>query len=282
MRSMYHPRRIIKSVIIYVILILGAVVMTFPFYYMFVTSLKESAYIFSFPPQLIPNPPTLQNYATVWQRADFSRYFINTVTITLPAVLLNVLLSTLTAYGFARYDFPFKETFFSLLIATLSVPGLLLVIPQFDIISRIRWLMDNKITLILTGGIGGIAFNAFFLRGFFESIPIEYEESAEIDGANAWQRFMHIAFPQSLPAVGALTIMSFLGIWDDYFWPSLILTSKKNWTLPIGIMTFKGEHSVQWNLLFAGTMISLAPVLIIYVVFQKYFIQSVSEGGLKL
>lgn len=274
--------KIIINVIIYVILILGAIIMAFPFYYMFITSLKESAYIFSFPPQLIPKPMTFQNYVTVWKEADFARYFVNSVTITLPAILLNVLLSTLTAYGFARYNFPFKETFFSLLIATLAVPGLLLIIPQFDIISKIKWLMDNKVTLIFTGGIGGIAFNAFFLRGFFEAMPVEYEESAEIDGANAWQRFIHIVFPQALPAVGALTIMSFMGIWDDYFWPSLILSSKNNWTLPIGIMGLKGQFSVQWNILFAGTMISLLPVLVIYVIFQKYFIQSVSEGGLKL
>ena len=113
-------------------------------------------------------------------------------------------------------------------------------------------------------------------------MPVEYEERAEIDWANAWQRIIHIVFPQALPAVGALTIMSFMGIWDDYFWPSLILSSKNNWTLPIGIMGLKGQFSVQWNILFAGTMISLLPVLVIYVIFQKYFIQSVSEGGLKL
>ncbi|TDX13278.1 MULTISPECIES: carbohydrate ABC transporter permease [Petrotoga] len=272
----------IINIIVFCILILGAIIMTFPFYYMFITSLKETSYIFTVPPQLIPKPATFQNYITVWKETDFARYFVNSVTITLPAIILNVLLSTLTAYGFARYNFPGKETFFSLLIATLAVPGLLLIIPQFDIVSKIRWLMDNKITLILTGGIGGIAFNAFFLRGFFEAMPVEYEESAELDGANAWQRFIYIVFPQALPPVGALTIMSFLGIWDDYFWPSLILTSKNNWTLPIGIMTFKGQFSVQWNVLFAGTMISLAPVLVVYVLFQKYFIQSVSEGGLKL
>ena len=274
-------RRQRMNVFVFVILSVGVVIMIFPFYYMFITSLKQAAYVFTVPPQLIPKPATFGNYVFVWKEANFGRYFLNSVTITIPGVALNVFLSALTAYGFARYDFPFKEFVFSLLIATLSVPGLLLIIPQFQIVSRFRFLIDNKLTVILTAGASSIAFNAFFLRGFFESLPKEIEESAEIDGCNALQVFWYIVVPMARPAIGTLAIMSFLGIWDDYFWPSLILQSKHNWTLPIGIMALKGQHTVRWNLIFAGTMIAVTPVLIIYFVLQKYFVKAVSEGGLK-
>ncbi|HCZ05545.1 MAG: multiple sugar transport system permease protein [Thermotogota bacterium] len=270
------------NISILVVLLLGAVVMVFPFYYMFITSLKQAAYVFTVPPQLIPKPATFENYIFVWKEANFGRYFLNSVTITVPGVALNVFLSALTAYGFARYDFPLKEVIFSLLIATLSVPGLLLIIPQFQIVSRFGFLIDNKLTVILTAGAGGIAFNAFFLRGFFEGLPKEIEESAEIDGCNAFQVFWYIVMPMARPAIATLVIMSFLGIWDDYFWPSLILQSKHNWTLPIGIMALKGQHTVRWNLIFAGTMIAVTPVLIIYFLLQKYFVKAVAEGGLKL
>lgn len=275
-------KRKISRTTIFVLLLMGAVIMAFPFYYMVITSFKTSTYIFSTPPQLIPNPATFDNYKEVWNMASFSKYFLNSTIIVIPAVLLNVFLSSLTAYGFARFKFPGKELWYTVLLATLSVPGILLIIPQFNMISHFKFFMDNKFTIILTSGIGGIAFNAFFLRGYYESMPVEYEESAEIDGCNAFQTYFYIALPQSLPAIASLIIMSFLGVWDDYFWPSLILRSKDNWTLPIGIMALRDQHSVQWNLIFAGTMISLIPVLIIYFVFQKYFIKTVSEGGLKM
>ncbi|ABV33788.1 MULTISPECIES: carbohydrate ABC transporter permease [Pseudothermotoga] len=271
----------LMNTFVFAALVVGAMVMIFPFYYMFITSLKQAAYVFTIPPQLIPKPATFENYAFIWKEADFGQYFLNSVMITIPGVLLNVFLSALTAYGFARYRFPLKEMVFSLLIATLSVPGLLLIIPQFQIISKFKFLMDNKLTVILTAGISGIAFNAFFLRGFFEGLPKEIEESAEIDGCNAFQIFWHIVIPMARPAIATLAIMSFLGIWDDYFWPSLILQSKHNWTLPIGIMALKGQHTVRWNLIFAGTMIAVVPVIIIYFLLQKYFVKTVAEGGLK-
>ncbi|HDP77685.1 MAG TPA: carbohydrate ABC transporter permease [Mesotoga infera] len=275
-------KKIITSIIIYVSLILGAVIMCFPFYYMIITSLKESAYIFTIPPQLVPDPATLKNYVSVWIEADFKLYFWNSVKITVPAVLLNVFLSSLTAYGFARFKFPGKELWFSILIATLAVPGLLLTIPQFDMVRRVKFLMDNPLTIMLTSGIGSVAFNAFFLRGFFEGIPVELEEAAELDGCNAFKTFWKVAMPMARPALATLVILSFMGVWDDYFWPSLILRERSQWTLPIGILGFRAQHSVQWHLLFAGTMIAILPVLVIYVVFQKYFVKTVAEGGLKL
>jgi multiple sugar transport system permease protein len=249
---------------------------------MVATSFKESAYIFTVPPQIIPNPATLSNYSEVWQEANFKLYFWNSVKIVVPAVLLNVLLSSLTAYGFARFDFPGKEILFSLLIATLAVPGLLLIIPQFDIVSNFRFLMDNPLTIIMTSGIGSIAFNAFFLRGFFESIPKELEEAAELDGCNIFKTYLYVAMPLAGPALATLVIMSFLGVWDNYFWPSLILRDKTQWTLPIGILGFKAQHGAQWHLLFTGTVIAILPVLIIYFIFQKYFVKAVAEGGLKI
>jgi len=281
----HHKVRVINIFgrsFLYFMLIGGAFIMLFPFIYMISTSFKPIAYLFRVPPELIPPHPTFKNYVRVWEEFGFARYFLNSVTITVPAVLLNVFLSSLTAYGFAKFKFPGKEIWFTVLIATLAVPGLLLVIPQFDMIRRIRFFMDNRFTIILTSGIGGIAFNAFFLRGFFEAIPQEMIDAAEIDGCNQFQIYYRIILPLSKPALATLAILSTLGTWDDYFWPSLILSSESKWTLPLGIVAFQGEHGVQWNMVFAASIIALIPVTIVYIVFQKYFIRAVAGGGLKM
>ncbi len=269
-------------VIFYTVLIAGAVTMVLPFIYMVSTSLKPMSMLFTYPPQIFPKEITFANYMNVWKEFGIANYFLNSIIVSVPAVLLNVFLSSMTAYGFAKFDFPGKELFFTILIATLAVPGLLLVIPQFEMISKVRFLMNNRFTLILTGGIGGIAFNAFFLRGFFEGIVKDIMDAAEIDGCNQFQIYYKIILPQSLPALGTLAIFSFQGIWDDYFWPSLILSSQSKWTLPLGILGFQAEHGTQWNLVFAGTVIAMIPIIAVYVVFQKYFVQTVAQGGLKM
>lgn len=272
----------IGLVIFYTVLIAGAVTMILPFIYMLSTSLKPMAMLFTYPPEIFPKDMTFANYINVWKEFGIANYFLNSIIVSVPAVLLNVFLSSLTAYGFAKFDFPGKELFFTILIATLAVPGLLLIIPQFDMISKVRFLMNNRFTLILTGGIGGIAFNAFFLRGFFEGIVKDIMDAAEIDGCNQFQIYYKIILPQSLPALGTLAIFSFQGIWDDYFWPSLILSSQSKWTLPLGILGFQAQHGSQWNLVFAGTVIAMIPIIAVYLVFQKYFVQTVAQGGLKM
>lgn len=272
----------IGMVVFYTVLIAGAVTMILPFIYMVSTSLKPMAMLFTYPPKIFPKDMTFANYISVWKEFGIANYFLNSIIVSVPAVLLNVFLSSMTAYGFAKFDFPGKEFFFTLLIATLAVPGLLLVIPQFEMISKVRFLMNNRFTLILTGGIGGIAFNAFFLRGFFEGIVKDIMDAAEIDGCNQFQIYYKIILPQSLPALGTLAIFSFQGIWDDYFWPSLILSSQSKWTLPLGILGFQAQHGSQWNLVFAGTVIAMIPIIAVYVVFQKYFVQTVAQGGLKM
>lgn len=272
----------IAKVILYTVLVAGAVTMMIPFIYMVSTSFKPMAYLFTYPPQIFPKEITFSNYVKVWEEFGIANYFLNSVIISIPAVLLNVFLSSLTAYGFAKFDFPGKEFWFTVLVATLAVPGLLLVIPQFNMISKVRFLMDNRFTLILTSGVGGIAFNAFFLRGFFEAIPQDLIDAAEIDGCNQFQIYYKVILPLSLPAIGTLAIFSFGGIWDDYFWPSLILSSQSKWTLPLGILGFQAEHGVQWNLIFAATIIAMIPVLAVYIAFQKYFVQTVAQGGLKM
>ena len=272
----------VGKVVFYTVLIVGAIAMIIPFIYMVSTSLKPMASLFTYPPQIFPTSITFSNYLRMWKVFGIGRYFLNSTIIAVPAVLINIFLSSLTAYGFAKFDFPGKNLFFTILIATLAVPGLLLVIPQFQMVSSVHFLMNNQLTIILTDGIGGIAFNAFFLRGFFEGIAKDIVDAAEIDGCNQFQIYYKIILPQSLPALGTLAIFSFGGIWDDYFWPSLILSSQSKWTLPLGILAFQGEYGVQWNLVFAASIIAMIPTLAIYIIFQKYFVQTISEGGLKM
>jgi len=261
-------------------LAVGALVMITPFLYMVSTSFKAQQYVLKVPPQFIPDPATLSNYERVLVRGDFVQYFFNSAFVAVTATAISVLLSAMMAYGFARYRFPGREWLFRILLLGLMIPALMLIVPQF-VLAKWLGLIDTLWGLIVFYVAGNLALNTFLLRGFFEEIPWELEEAMIIDGATAWRRFGRLVMPLSRPALATVTIFSFLACWDEYVWALTIINDPNKRTLPIAISLFEGQHLTDWGLVFAASVIAVAPVLVVFAIFQRQFISGLSSGALK-
>lgn len=262
------------------VLSIGVVFVILPFIYMISTSLKGQVYVFEFPPRFIPSHPTLNNFVSAWRSNNFGRYFLNSLVVALITTVLQIFLSSTVAYAFARFEFPSKNLLYYTLLAALMVPGMMLIIPQFMLASRLK-LLDSLAGLILVYTAGGISFNTFLLRGFFEQLPRELEEAALIDGGTHLTIFFRILLPLSTPALATVAIFTFLGAWDEYVWALTTINDPLKRTLPIAIANFHGTHASDWGLVFAGSLIAIIPVLTVFVLLQKYFIKGLTAGAVK-
>jgi multiple sugar transport system permease protein len=264
----------------YVLLTAGALVMVAPFAYMLATSFKQHAYVLEVPPRFIPKDPTLDNYRSAWSSNNFDRYFLNSVFVAGVTTILSVLLSSMMAFAFARFQFPARRLLFGLLLVGLMVPTMMLIIPQF-LLARTLGVLDSLSGLILFYVGGTLALNTFLLRGFFETIPIELEEAMLVDGASAWTRFWRLILPLSRPALATVAVFSFLASWDEFVWALTIINDPGKRTLPIAISLFQGEHQTSWGLVFAASAIAVAPVIAIFLAAQRQFISGLTSGGVK-
>lgn len=264
----------------YALLALAAGVMIYPFLYMLSTSLKSRSLTLSNPTSLWPTDPTLDNYKTVLGSENFARYFLNSAAVAIVSTVLIVLLSAMMAYAFARLDWPGKRFFFTMIIIGLTIPTMMLIIPQF-LLARDLHLLNSLPGLVPFYVGTALAFNTFLLAGFFEQIPYELDEAMAIDGAGPWRRFWNLAMPLSKPAIGTCVIFAFLGTWDEFAWALTVLNDVDNRTLPIAIALFQGQHSTSWGLVFAASIIAIVPVLIVYIVFQRNFVAGLTTGALK-
>lgn len=263
-----------------VALIVGAVIMVTPFLYMLSTSFKPQAFVLTNPPQFIPDPFTWQNYAQAWTTQDFARYAMNSVTVAVVSTALSVLISSMMAYGFARFEFRGREVVFRVLLIGLMVPAMMLIIPQF-VLAKYFGLLDSLAGLIVFYVAGSLALNVFLLRGFFAAIPGELDQAMQIDGANAWTRYWRLAIPLARPALATATIFTFLASWDEFAWALTIINSPQNRTLPIAIQLFQGQNATQWGLVFAASVIAVIPVIVVYLIFQRHFVQGLTAGAVK-
>lgn len=265
---------------IFGVLILGAFIATAPLLYMIGTAFRANAYVQEVPPRFIPENPTFENFTTAFESRNFGRAFLNSAFVSASTAAMVTVLTTTMAYGFARYDFPFKNALFTMLLIMLMIPGVVLLIPQF-MLAKSLGLLNSLPGLILVYSAGPIAFNTFLLRGFFESLPRELEESAIIDGANAFTTFWRIMLPLAAPAVSTVAVFAFLGAWDEYILALNFISQESLRTLPIAIANFRGQHATNWGLVFAGSLTSVIPTIILFVVFQRYFIQGLTSGGVR-
>jgi len=258
----------------------GTLVMITPFLYMLSTSFKAQQYVLKFPPQFIPDPGTLSNYQRILFREEFGQYFLNSLFVAVTATAISVLLSAMMAYGFARYRFPGREWLFRILLLGLMIPALMLIVPQF-ILAKWLGLIDTLWGLIVFYVAGNLALNTFLLRGFFEALPQELDDAMQIDGANAWGRFIGLALPLARPALATATIFTFLATWDEYAWALTSITSPENKTLPIAIALLVGPKGTQWGLVFAASIIAILPVIAVFLIFQRHFVQGLTAGAVK-
>lgn len=258
----------------------GVIVAIGPMLYMVSTAFKSQTYVLEIPPRLFPENPTLENFQTAFNSRNFGRAFLNSTFVAVSTAALVTLLASMMAYAFARFEFRGKTAIFYGLLIMLMIPGVVLLIPQF-ILARSLGLLNSLPGLILVYSAGPLAFNTFLLRGFFENLPRELEESAVIDGASPLVIFTRIMLPLAAPAVSTVAVFSFLGAWDEYLLALNFLSSESLRTLPIAIANFRGQHATDWGLVFAGSLTAVIPTVLLFVFFQRYFIQGLTSGAVR-
>lgn len=269
---------IVRKVLLYVLLIIIGIIMVVPFLWMISTSLKEQYDTVKIPPVWIPNPPRWQNYVDLFTQQPMLQFMLNTIKIVFFVVLGQLFFSSLAAYSFARIKFKGRTVMFFFYIATLMVPGQVTMIPTYLMFAKVG-LVDNHIVLILPAFFS--AFGVFLLRQFFMSLPKELEEAAEIDGCNPFTTYYRIMLPLIVPAMLTLGVFTLMNTWNDYMGPLIYLTTPEKYTMTLGIAYFKGVYTTQWNLVMAGSVLSVIPILVAYLCAQKYFVEGIAFSGVK-
>jgi multiple sugar transport system permease protein len=251
-----------------------------PFALMVSTAFKPHAFVLEIPPQLIPSQPTLDNFVRAWSSGDFGRYFLNSLFVATLSTIISVSLAAMLGFCFARYDFPGRRVLFALLLFTMMVPGMVLLIPQF-VLAKDLGLLNSLWGLVIVYSVMNLALNTFLLRGFFAAMPQELFDAAEVDGAGTWRSFRSIALPLAKPGLATVTIFSYLAAWDEFTWAITTLSDKALYTLPIGIRLLQRSQSTEWGLVFAASLIALAPVLVLFVLLQRHFVAGAFVGATK-
>ncbi|MBU6351499.1 MAG: carbohydrate ABC transporter permease [Chloroflexi bacterium] len=254
--------------------------MALPFVWLLVSSFKPLEKIFIFPPEWIPDPFRPENYVEALVYKPFGLYLWNTlriVVLNLAAILLS---ASFCGYGFARIRFPGRDFWFALVLATLMIPYFVLMVPQFIMFTRFGWI-DTFHPLTIPFFFGGGAFNIFLFRQFFRSLPEELADAGRIDGCTEYGIYWRIMLPLSKPALATVAIFTFLAAWNDYIGPLLYLRSDYNFTVAIGLATFRSVMSTQWNLLMAASSAMILPVILLFFFAQRYFVDGLVLSGLK-
>ncbi len=287
----FRLSRLLPRLLFWLLLLLCAAVFVTPYLFMITNSFEEFSYVLPYPPKLLPSQLNFAAYGYVLTQSNLPQAALNSVIITACTVMFVVLISSLSAYGFARIDFFGREALFRIYLFTLMLPGFLSIIPQVLVLQGIRMpfmeagngLMGTRAGLVLLYVGTGVCGNTFFLRGHFASLPKELEESVRIDGGGHFTTFFRVLLPLALPAVGTLAIFCFQGTWEEFFTAKVVLGGVQQYvTLPLMIQTLRGQHATRWEWIFAASILVQIPILLLFIAFQKKFVVSgLSEGSVK-
>lgn len=269
-----------KSLILYLFLGLLSIVYLLPLYWMISTSLKLTGSEMVIPPQWIPNPVVWSNYADVFTQVPLLLYIRNSVVIALTATLFGVLTASLAGYGFARLRFPGRNFFFGCCIASLMLPEIVTLIPEFILFRRIGW-VNSFWPLIVPWSLAGSAFAVFLFRQYCMTIPLELDEAARVDGAGTLRIWWTIILPLSKAVLATLAILSFTHHWNEFLRPLIYLGRPELRTLAIGLRAFRGEYQLAWNYMMAVALIMLVPILVLFFLAQRQFVQGIVMTGIK-
>ena len=257
---------------------LASVFFILPYVWSVSISFQPPGDVFSWPIKLIPNPPTLENYSRLWTEIPFGLWFLNSVVVALVVTLSNLLFASTAGYAFARLRFPAKTALFYAFLATMMIPGHVTLVPKFMLLNTFG--MINSYQGLIVPNLVQV-FGIFLMKQFFESLPKELEEAAAIDGLTRFQIFWYVILPISRPALVALGIYTFQGNWNDFLWPVIVTTTRDMYTLPLGMAMFRYEFKVEWTMLMAGSVLLSLPMLLIFITFQRLFIENAAASGLK-
>lgn len=251
-----------------------------PLVWMVSTSLKPDEQLYAWPPQWIPSPLMWENYPQAWSYAPFTLYLRNTLTITLLALIGQMISASVVAYGFARLRFPGRDFLFAVLLATLMLPGVVTMLPTYLLFRTLGWI-DTFYPMIVPAYFGGSAFYVFLLRQFFRSIPMELSDAAKIDGCSNLGTLFRVILPLAKPALATVAIFSFMNNWNDFIRPLIYLNSQSNLTLTVGLQAFMLDYRTLFQYLMAVSALMTLPVIAIFFVAQRYFIQGMILSGMK-
>ena len=272
-------KRLRNLLVTYLCLITIALLLLFPLFWLVSTSLKSpTENVFSFPPQLFPQQPTLANFRTVWSTYPFGKYLLNSTVIAVVTVTLNLLFCSLAAYPLARLNFRGKDIIFAVIVSTIMIPFQIVMIPLYILTVQLG-LKNTYLGVILPNLVS--AFGIFLLRQAFQGVPKELEEAARMDGCSELGIWWHIMLPAVRPALITLGIFVFIASWSDFLWPLIVLDRPEYYTLPLGVATLAGAFSLDWRLIAAGSVISIAPVFFLFLLVQKYIIPTDLGSGVK-
>jgi multiple sugar transport system permease protein len=262
----------------YLVLILSGALMIVPFLWMLTTSLKAPGAVLTIPPQILPRQLTLESYARVADTVPLLRMFGNSLAVTVACVLGQIATSALSAYAFARMRWRGRDTLFLLYLATLMVPQQVTITPLFILMQRLGW-VDTYQGLIAPGLVS--AFGTFLMRQAMLAVPREYEEAALLDGGTHWTLFRHVALPLVGPSLATLAVLATMSSWNSFLWPLFITRDERLMTLPVGLALLQGRYTTEWSMVMAGAVITVLPIILVYLAAQRAFVRGVALSGLK-
>jgi multiple sugar transport system permease protein len=266
------------AVLRYVVLVAGGLLMIIPFWWMLVTSLKPPGSVLTVPPELFPRQPTLESYQRVFDTVPIGRMFFNSLVVTIVSVGAQIITSAMAAYAFARMHWRGRDALFLLYVATLMVPSQVTITPLFILMQRLGW-VDTYQGLVAPSIVS--AFGTFLLRQAMLSVPREYEEAALLDGANHWTIFRQVVVPMIGPSLATLAVFATMSTWNSFLWPLFITRDERLMTLPVGLALLHGRFTTEWSMVMAGAIISVVPIILVYLAAQRAFVRGVALSGLK-
>ncbi|WP_185362785.1 carbohydrate ABC transporter permease [Listeria booriae] len=269
---------IVRKVFTYTIIVLGGAIMVLPFIWMVSTAFKSGAANMVLPPQFIPDEPTWSNFERVFEMFPMLQFLVNSIVVAIVTTVGQMLFCSMAAYAFARIEFWGRDKLFLLYLATMMVPAQVTMIPQFILMKQLGWL-DSYTGLIVPGLFG--VFGTFLLRQAFMGIPKELDEAVFMDGGNHFTVFRKVILPLAKPTFATLGILTFMQSWNSYLWPLIVTSSQEMATLPLGLSLLQGRYGTDFGLMMAGVLISVIPILAVYLFAQKYFIQGMTMSGMK-
>jgi multiple sugar transport system permease protein len=278
MKNIKSPAQILRTTGIYLLLIVSSFLMIIPFYWTLGTSFKFEQYVFINPPQWWPNPITLQNYINVFTKIHFGTYFVNSVIVSVLTTLGHVFFDTLAAYAFAKLKFPGRDKLFFVLLLGLMVPFQVNLIPMYRIMSMWKW-TDTYLALIVPNMTS--IFGIFLMRQFLLSIPNDLLDAGRIDGCGEFGVFRRVVLPLALPGVATLIIMTFMGVWNDFLWPRIVTSSERLYTLPVGLAQLQMKNTSNVAEIMSGTVLTALPMIIVFLLMQRQFIEGMTAGAIK-
>ncbi len=274
-----RSQRLVGYALVYAVMILLALLFMLPIFWMASTSLKLPREIFAWPPEWIPSSPQWGNYAEAFGKYPLGRYMLNSAILVAANIIGGLISVPIIAYGFARFEFPFKHVLFLLMLSTMMVPGHIKLIPMFWLYQKLG-LIDTYWPLILPAYFGN-PFFIFLMTQFMRTIPRELDDAARIDGAGAWGILFRIIIPLCRPALTVVVVFTFVWVWNDFLEPIIFLRDWDSYPISVGLAFFQGRYSVEWHLFMGATLVSIIPILVVYFFAQKHLIGGLASIGIK-